>query len=94
MPRIPEVTAREQLPAGKEHIWDEITASRGFVRGPFAVLLHSPDFAQRAAHTGTYVRFEGLLPARVRELTVLSTARTLDCGYEFSATGSWPRGQG
>lgn len=87
MARIPEVSSPDQLPADKRHIWDEITASRGQVQGPFKVLLHSPEFAQRAAHLGAYVRFESgaSLPERVRELAVLSTARTLDCGYEYAA---------
>src|SRR5947199_6609086 len=87
MSRIPEVGDREQVPEGSRHIWDEITARRGQVQGPFKVLLHSPQFAQRAAHLGAYVRFESgdHLPARIRELAVLSTARALDCGYEYSA---------
>src|SRR5579883_1305718 len=87
MSRIPEVGGRQELPEGERHIWDEITSSRGQVQGPFKVLLHSPPFAQRAAHLGAYVRFESgdHLPPRVRELAVLSTARMLDCGYEYSA---------
>lgn len=87
MSRIPEVTAREELPQGQRHIWDEITSSRGQVQGPFKVLLHSPIFAQRAAHLGAYVRFESeqTLPPRVRELAVLTAARMNDCGYEYAA---------
>lgn len=87
MSRIPEVGGREDLPEAERHVWDEIAASRGQVQGPFKVLLHSPQFAQRAAHLGAYVRFESgdHLPPRVRELAVLSTARALDCGYEYSA---------
>ena len=36
---------------------DAIADSRGSVRGPYGVLLHSPDLAARVAHTGTYVRY-------------------------------------
>jgi 4-carboxymuconolactone decarboxylase len=85
MSRIPDITSKDQLPQDKQHWWDEITASRGSVRGPFKVLLHSPEFAGRAAHVGTYVRFESPLEPRVRELTALITARLLDCNYEYSA---------
>jgi 4-carboxymuconolactone decarboxylase len=55
MPRLPEVT-RDQLSAEDQAVYDAIAASRGSVRGPFAVLMHSPDVAGRAAHVGTYVR--------------------------------------
>ncbi|MFI5267697.1 MAG: carboxymuconolactone decarboxylase family protein [Chloroflexota bacterium] len=87
MSRISDVTDRDQLPEGLRHWWDDIVASRGSVRGPFKVLLHSPELAGRAAHLGTYVRFESeaTLPAHVRELAALITARLLDCGYEYSA---------
>jgi 4-carboxymuconolactone decarboxylase len=85
MTRIPEITAREQLPEDLRHCFDEIVASRGSVRGPFRVLLHSPDFAARVAHVGTYVRFESKLDPHVRELATLIAARLLDCEYEYSA---------
>jgi len=87
MSRISDVTDRDQLPEAQRHCWDDIVASRGTVRGPFKVMLHSPELAGRAAHLGTYVRFESeaTLPAHVRELAALVPARLLDCGYEYSA---------
>src|SRR5438445_12438218 len=85
MSRIPDIDARDQLPAAQRHHWDDIVASRGSVRGPFKVLLHSPELAGRAAHLGTYIRFESSLPAHVRELAALCTARIVECGYEYSA---------
>src|SRR4051794_39957100 len=91
MSRIPDVTARDQLPEDQRHWWDEISASRGSVRGPFKVLLHSPEFAGRAAHLGTYVRFESSLEPLVRELTAMSTARLLQCDYEYGAHKSQVR---
>ena len=83
--RITEITAREQLPEDQRAAWDEIAASRGAVRGPFSILLHSPELARRVAHLGSYVRFESRLDPRIRELATLATARLLDCDYEASA---------
>ena len=88
MSRIPEVISRQQLPEAQRHHWDEIEASRGSVRGPFKVLLHSPEMAGRAAHLGAHVRFETSLPAQLLEMTAVITARLLDCGYEYSAHSS------
>jgi 4-carboxymuconolactone decarboxylase len=91
---ISEITSREQLPENERPVWDEITASRGSVRGPFRMLLHSPVLAGRVAHLGTYLRFESRLDPHVRELAALSTARTLDCEYEGHAHEALFREQG
>ena len=92
--RIPPITSREQLADDQRSIWDDIVASRGSVRGPFLVLLHSPQIAGRVAHLGTYIRFESRLDPHVRELATLVTARTLDCEYEASAHESQLRQAG
>ena len=84
MPRLPEVT-RDQLSAEDQAVYDAIAASRGSVRGPFAVLMHSPDVAGRAAHVGTYVRFESTVPRLPLELAILAIARHWDASYEWTA---------
>jgi 4-carboxymuconolactone decarboxylase len=87
MPRVPAVR-REDLDEADREVYDAIAASRGVEfakQGPFGVLLHSPVFAGRAAHLGTYVRYEGPMPARHRHLLAMIVARELDCQYEFTA---------
>jgi 4-carboxymuconolactone decarboxylase len=80
--RIPAVTDRDQVPEDQRQHWDAIVASRGSVRGPFALLMHSPEVAGRVAHVGTFVRFESSLEATTRELAAMTTAHLLDCEYE------------
>lgn len=84
MPRVPVITARDQLPESQRHNYDLIASSRGQAGGPFAVLLNSPEVAGRIGHLGTYLRFEGVLPAADRELAIIATAREMDCSYEWS----------
>ena len=84
MPRLPEVT-RDQLSPDEQAIYDGIAASRGSVRGPFAALMHSPDVAGRAAHLGTYVRFETTVPKAPLELAILTIARHWEAHYEWNA---------
>jgi 4-carboxymuconolactone decarboxylase len=96
MPRIPAVR-REELDAETRDIYDAIASTRGaeFTRqGPFGVLLHSPVLASRAAHLGTYVRYEGPMPARQRHLLAMIVARELDCQYEFTAHAVLARSRG
>src|SRR5579884_2583656 len=94
MPRIPTVSERSQLPEDQRHIWDAIVASRGSVRGPFPVMLHSAELAGRTAHVGAFVRFESSLPAEVRELAAMCAARLLDCDYEYAAHHNAARAEG
>lgn len=70
MARLPVPQPNEQNAAA----CDYLTKTRGAVRGGFAVMLASPEVAQRIAHVGTYVRFDSPLPALARELasTVVS----------------------
>ena len=85
MARITHITTKDQVPADKTHIFESIASSRGQVSGPFAVLLNSPEVAGRAAHLGTYLRFESTLDAIDRELAIITTSREFDCGYEWAA---------
>ena len=90
MARIPEVTREDMKLEGRE-VYDEIAESRGSIRGPYGVLLHSPRLAQRIAATGAYVRFEGDLPKDLREVVILTTAREIASQYEFTAHARFAR---
>ena len=84
MARLPEVT-RDQLEAEDQEYFDQIVGSRGSIRGPYGVLLHSPKLAARVAHTGTYVRFDCDIPNGLKEVVIITTAREIKSQYEFSA---------
>ena len=85
MARIPQLTKRDEVPDEAGPVFDAIASSRGSVRGPFSLLLHSPEVASRTAHLGTFIRFESSLAPEVRELAVLTTARECECDYEWAA---------
>ena len=85
MPRITQITEREQVAPDKRHLFDAIAESRGRVSGPFSVLLNSPELAGRAAHLGAYIRFESTLTPAQRELAIITAAREFDCAFEWAA---------
>lgn len=82
--RVPYITEREDIPTEHRHRYDELLESRGAVKGPFSVLMHSPEIAGRIGHLGEYLRFEGLLSGSVRELTILTVAWEFDCAFEWA----------
>ena len=84
MARLPNLN-RDQLKPEDQKFFDAIAHSRGGVRGPYGVILHSPDLAARVAHTGSYVRYNLDLPEALREAIILATAREIKRQYEFVA---------
>ena len=85
MARLPSITSKDQVAAKDQAAFDAIVASRGAVQGPFTMFLHSPELAQRAAHLGAYVRFEGSLDMRVRVLAAMTVAREFEALYVWGA---------
>lgn len=83
--RIEPIGRREDLAPAQQAVWDRIARSRGKVAGPFAVLLHSPEMAERVAALGAYIRFESGMEPPLRELAILAVARQFDCRYEWAA---------
>jgi len=77
--------SREELKPEDQKYYDEISGSRGAVRGPYGVLLHSPDLAARVAHTGAFVRYDFDIPEALKETVIITTAREIKSQYEFAA---------
>ncbi len=94
MTRITQITERSQVDEENQHIFDSIATSRGRVSGPFSVLLNSPEVAGRAAHLGSYIRFESTLSPAERELAIITTAREFDCAFEWAAHATLAREAG
>jgi len=94
MPRLASITARTQVPAEHQPIVDAIVKSRGAIQGPFTMFMHCPLLADRLAHLGAYVRFEGSLDKRVRVLAAMTVAREFEAVYVWGAQAGAARRQG
>lgn len=80
--RVPPIDPRRLSDAQRE-VYGRIAESRGLVAGPFSVLLHLPDLADRVQHVGAYLRYGGTLPRDVAELATLVTADAWRSGFEW-----------
>jgi 4-carboxymuconolactone decarboxylase len=94
MARLTPITSKDQVPPAAHPIADGIVKSRGGLHGPFSMFLHAPEMAERVAHLGAYVRFEGDLDMRVRVLAAMTVARELDAAYVWGAQTGSARRQG
>ncbi len=94
MARIPPPT-RDQIREELREIFDEVSSPPGGVgTGPLSVLKHSPEMSRRAAPLFSYVRNESTLPARIRELAMIVTARVTNCQYIWNVHAPTGRREG
>ncbi len=84
-PRLTPITRREQVTDADRPIYDDVVEGRAGVRGPFGILLYSPPLCRRHLAVGTYLRAQSPMPAAVRELGIIATAREKDCPYVWAA---------
>lgn len=85
MARLPNLTDREQVPEELREVYDRVAGQRqGAVSGPYGVLLHSPELAERAAALSNYLRWNSALSAWQTEVAVLATARELDAAVMWA----------
>jgi 4-carboxymuconolactone decarboxylase len=91
--RAPRVERAELSSAGQA-AWDAIAGTRGGVSGPYQVLIQVPTLAERVAHLGTYLRFEGLLAGAERELAILVVAAHVGARFEWTAHEAIARREG
>lgn len=79
MPRLPNLTDRNQVPDHLREAYDRVAGLRqGAVSGPYGVLLHSPELAEVVAALGNYTRWNSVLTPRQTETAVLAVAREWD----------------
>jgi 4-carboxymuconolactone decarboxylase len=57
---------------------------RGGVRGPYAPLIHSPELADRMRHLGDFIRFEGVLPPRLKEILIFTVAGRWSAAFMYA----------
>jgi len=70
----------------QKQVYDTIAGGpRGGVRGPFRIMLRSPELADRVQKLGEYLRYRTSLPARLNEFAILINARFWDSKYEWFA---------
>ena len=82
--RLPAISP-DKFSAEQRAAAAEFESGRGYgVRGPFAVMLRSPEVMLRAKAMGDYLRFRNVLPKRVSEMVILVTAREWTQHYEWT----------
>ena len=95
MARIPLVT-RDNVPEEEKGAYDEFIKSRGSRPnvGPYSLLLHMPEMAQRLEALRTYLRGEKSLSQKLQEVVMITVAREMDCAFIWHAHAAAARQAG
>ena len=95
MARIPLVT-REHIAPKEQPAYDAFMLSRAGRPniGPYSLLLHMPEMAQRLEALRTYLRDESSLSQRLQELVMISVAREMGCAFIWYAHAAAARQAG
>lgn len=83
--RFAPLAWEEMTPAQKTMVEHVLSGPRGSLGGPFNVLLRSPEMGDLAQQFGASMRFLNTVPAKLRELTIILTARHWTSQYEWLA---------
>jgi 4-carboxymuconolactone decarboxylase len=85
MPRITPITAKAELPAEHHGVADAVVKVFGHIRGPFSMLLHSPELARRLLPVVTFLRDESIVEVKLRSVAILAAAREREAAYVWAA---------
>ena len=86
MVRLPNMVDRDEIPDELTEAYDRVASFRnGAVSGPYGILLHSPELAERAAALGQFVRWNSELTQAQRETAIITAARHLDAELMWGA---------
>ena len=88
---------RDSVPSDQLEAFDQYVEERGSIpdAGPLSVMIHVPELIKRGEHLRAYLRGdESSLPANIRELGMLVTAREMDCQFIWNAHAAQGRRAG
>ncbi len=83
--RFKPMTWDQMNDAQKKMTVDTLSGPRRGLGGPFNVLLRSPEMGDLAMKFGEYSRFRPEIPAKLRELAIIVTARHWTSHFEWYA---------
>jgi 4-carboxymuconolactone decarboxylase len=86
VPRLEPITSRSALAPEHQDVADAVLEVFGHIRGPFSMLLHSPQLASKLLPLVTFVRQGNIVSeTNVRFAAILTAARENEAEYVWAA---------
>jgi 4-carboxymuconolactone decarboxylase len=94
MARLTPITAKSDLPAEHHGVADAVIKVFGHIRGPYSMLLHSPQLAEKLLPIVAFFRADTVVEPRLRFLAVLTAACERGAAYVWAAQVGAARSSG
>ena len=94
MPRLTPITTKAELPAEHHAVADAVVKTFGHIRGPFSMLLHSPQLAERLLPLVSFFRHDTIVEPPLRFLAILTAASERSAAYVWAAQVATARTNG
>ena len=85
MPRLTPIASKSDLAPEHQAAADAVVKVFGRIRGPFSMLLHSPELAQMLLPLVTFVREKSVIEPNLRFAAILAAAREREAAYVWAA---------
>src|SRR5215467_14650185 len=85
MPRVTPVASKADVPPEYQAVVDDVLKVFGAVRGPFSMMLQSPEMAKRMLPLVPFFRDESVVEGRLRSVGILTAVREREAAYVWSA---------
>jgi 4-carboxymuconolactone decarboxylase len=85
MPRVTPVASKADVAPEYQSVVDDVMKVFGAVRGPFSMMLHSPEMTRRLLPAVPFFRDESMVEGRLRSVGVLAAVREREAAYVWAA---------
>jgi 4-carboxymuconolactone decarboxylase len=85
MPRVNPVASKADLAPEYQAVADDVLKVFGAIRGPFSMMLHSPEMTKRVLPMVPFFRDESMVEGKLRSVGVLAAVREREAAYVWAA---------
>src|SRR3977135_3240342 len=85
MPRVTPVASKADVAPEHQAVVDDVLRVFGAIRGPFSMMLHSPEMTKRLLPLVPFFRDESVVEGKLRSVGLLPAVREREAAYVWAA---------
>jgi hypothetical protein len=96
MPRVTPVASKADVAPEHQAVVDDVLGVFGAIRGPFSMMLHSPEMTKRLLPLVPFFRDESVVEGKLRSVGILAAVREREAALgateiECACRSRWPK---
>src|SRR6266700_533327 len=85
MPRVTPVASKADVAPEHQAVVDDVLGVFGAIRGPFSMMLHSPEMTKRMLPLVPFFRDQSVVEGKLRSVGILAAVREREAAYVWAA---------